>query len=467
MSQQELADRINDQVGAVGVPGIGVTANAISRWERGIVMPGPFYRRALAQYFGITVPELGLALVREQNDRPPAPVHPADRRPAAENDVDPDPRVARSQDHWRQTRRALNAQRPALTQLAATVYEPHLRTLDAGLLAHPDWLPAEPVDLDSIELVYQPDAAPPELDGAGPESAHVRPRASLVRRYQRYAQAIRDLDHPRLFENRFSWRLTTLDWLSGAGRMTFAPTTYFAAVDMYEAVAHEMAYVHLTENGSVGPGRPVKRNLPLRKLIGDPFDLGRRTVLPSIDTLTIRRDGADASFVLHQRDARSVAVAGGMLQVIPSGVFQPSSVLPGSLETDFSLWRNMMREYSEELLGNAEHDGDGAPVRYGDEPFAWFDRARRDGRIRVWCLGVAVDALTLVGEILTVAVFDADTFDELAKDIVDVNDEGSIVNIRVPFTAAGIADVLDGQGMAPGGAGCIRLAWTHRDRLLS
>jgi len=145
----------------------------------------------------------------------------------------------------------------------------------------------------------------------------------------------------------------------------------------------------------------------------------------------------------------------------------PSVVLPGSLETDFSLWRNMMREYSEELLGNAEHDGDGAPVRYDDEPFAWFDRARRDGRIRVWCLGVAVDALTLVGEILTVAVFDADTFDELAKDIVDVNDEGSIVNIRVPFTAAGIADVLDGQGMAPGGAGCIRLAWTHRDRLLS
>jgi hypothetical protein len=288
-----------------------------------------------------------------------------------------------------------------------------------------------------------------------------------VRPYKRYTQAIRDLEHPRLFENRASWRIVDLDWQADKGHMTFGPTTYFAGVDTYEVLAHELAHVHLGEDGTIRPGSATMRDLPFRKLIGDPFNFARRPILPSIDTLTIRQGPDGASFVLHRRDPRSVAVAGGMLQVIPSGVFQPSSVLPAASVADFSLWRNMMREYSEELLGNPEHDGDGHPVRYDQEPFHGLDQARQDGRIRVWCLGVALDALTLVGEILTVAVFDADVFDELASDFVEVNDEGTVISARVPFTQEGVRDVLTSGRIAPAGAGCIHLAWQHRDLILS
>jgi hypothetical protein len=235
------------------------------------------------------------------------------------------------------------------------------------LIAHPEWLSIEPVDLAAVDVTHEPPAPDPVLNGTELESSHVRPLAALVRPYQRYSHAIRELDRPKLFENRASWRLTDLGWAAGTGRMSFADTTYFCGLDMYEALAHEMALVHLDESSAVRPGRANMRDLPFRKLIGDPFDLGRRPVLPSISTLTIRRTARDASFILHQRDSNSVAVAGGMLQVIPSGVFQPSSVLPTAMRADFDLWRDIKREYSEELLGNPEHDGDGQPIRYDAE----------------------------------------------------------------------------------------------------
>src|SRR5713101_8930203 len=103
--------------------------------------------------------------------------------------------------------------------------------------------------------------------------------------------------------------------------------------------------------------------------------------------------------MLLRRGVENIAVAGGMLSVMPTGVFQPASITPTHDAADFNLWHNMMREYSEEFLGNPEHDGDGDPIDYaGAEPFRSLDAARNAGKIRVWCLGVAVDALDLVGD---------------------------------------------------------------------
>jgi hypothetical protein len=59
-----------------------------------------------------------------------------------------------------------------------------------------------------------------------------------------------------------------------------------------------------------------------------------------------------------------------MLSVMPTGVFQPASIAPTHDAADFNLWHNMMREYSEEFLGNPEHDGDGDPIDCeNQEPF--------------------------------------------------------------------------------------------------
>ncbi|WP_342775878.1 XRE family transcriptional regulator [Micromonospora pisi] len=371
-----------------------------------------------------------------------------------------DPRVADSQQQWRTTRAALNGNRRRLALAAAGLYG-STALGDTGLIAGPGWLPDGPVDLRDVELRADPAAMPPVLDGTEEASALVRPMNTLVRRYPRYTHAIRDLSQPRLFENRMCWRLTDIGWAGGSGQMAYADSSYFASVDIAEVVAHELAYVAL-DGGQVRP--TALRDLPYRKLIGDPFDLGRRPLVSAISTLTIR-GGSEPSFLLHRRDPRSVASAGGMLQVIPSGIFQPSSVLPAGAAADFSLWRNIQREYSEELLGLAEAGGDGDPVDYTVEPFAGLDAARADGRLRVYALGVALDALTLIGEVLTVAVIDPDLFDELSADFVDRNDEGVMAE-TVPFTEQAIRELLAGGRVAPAGAGCIDLAWRWRDQIL-
>jgi hypothetical protein len=217
------------------------------------------------------------------------------------------------------------------------------------------------------------------------------------------------------------------------------------------------------------------KDLPFRKLVGCPFELERRPLLPSINTLTLRRGRTSAAFILHWRDPVQVAVAGGMFHVMPAGVFQPSSITPTAQARDFDLWRNVMREFSEEFLGNPDHDGSsGDPIDYeNSEPFRSLNQARRDGELRIMCLGMGVDPLTLAGEILTVAVIDDHVFDQIFGDLVSTNTEGSIVAAPnrkhaegVPFTGTNVERLLGSGLMAPAAAACLQLAWQHRALLL-
>ncbi|MER7166750.1 helix-turn-helix transcriptional regulator [Micromonospora sp. NPDC000207] len=447
LTQRDVADRL----------GAAVTEAHVGRWERGDVVPSPRYRRLLAGVFGVSVPELGVAAT------PPAPRSRV--RSSAEDfmaDVVQDPRVVESQERWRATRRALNANRHALAQVAAGLY-PGRALAGTGLIAGDGWIPERPVDLAAVALTERPNAEHPVLDGSEREAARLLPDQGLSRPYPRYTTAVRDLARPRLFEDRHAWRLLGVDW-SRPG-LEFGDMTYFGAADVFEALAHELAYVGLDADGRP-TGTPSLRDLPYRRLVGDPFDLSRRPVMPAVSTLTIRRDGGRAEFLMHRRDPRAVTAAGGMLQVIPSGIFQPSSLLPAARAADFDLWRNIQRELAEELLGMPEADGHGRPVDYTAGPYGLLDRARADGSVRVWCLGVALDALTLVGEVLTVLVLDADVFDRLAHDFVEHNDEGQVVAERFEFTAGGVRSLLDSGRVAPAGAGCLELAWRWRDVLL-
>jgi transcriptional regulator with XRE-family HTH domain len=434
-----------------------------------------------------------------QGRQPARPVGPPPPSVVGHEQVDADQR------RWVQVREGLNEHRLELSRLAARWHWRCQRIEGSDLLSRPEWLPACPVELGAVELVAAADPTPTPLTGVEPEAASARPPRSPQERYQRYSHALRQLDRPALFENRIGFRLLDVAFpAAGRGRLTFGTTTYFDAVDVCEAAAHELADRHLLLGaGGTALARPTTRPLPFRTLIGDPFDLARRPLLPSIDTLTIRRSRHGASFVLHQRDAAQVAVAGGMYHVMPAGVFQPSSVSLAGLASDFDLWRNVQREYSEEFLGRSkrrahhqdhgipkgdqvgrrgnahaslDHDGTaGTPIDYREEPFRSMDAARRSGRVRVWCLGVGLDPLTLWGEILTVAVFDDEVFDELFSGLVVANDEGVVVTMAtpgrpahgVPFVAERVAQLLGSEPVAPAAAACLALAWRERERLLA
>ena len=134
--------------------------------------------------------------------------------------------------------------------------------------------------------------------------------------------------------------------------------------------------------------------------------------------------------------------------------------------------RDVMREYSEEFLGNPEHDGDGDPIDYDNqEPFRSLNAARREGRIKVHYLGTGLDALNFVGDALTVAVFDAETFDDIFRDMVDINEEGAIAKDgktleNYVFDDATIERLLATEAIAPSGAACLTLACQHRVAVL-
>ena len=365
-----------------------------------------------------------------------------------------------TEDDWRRERAYLQEHRYDLAVEAAAEYPADRGMAGTPLLTRPDWQPAEPVPLRDIALELTPAAADgPAWVAAGRPLADLAPLPGRPdgTRYPRYSDALRALAAPAVFENRPTYRLTEAALAPGASRLAFSRGHYFDAVDTGEAAAHEFAATRLD-------GRPAR----LRSLLADPCDLRSRPANLAISTLTLRRDGDRASFLLHWRDPAKVGHAGGMYQVIPVGVFQPSGPEPWHERRDFSLWRCMLREFDEELRGRSEEYGDlgPGPADYDSWPFARrMTAALEAGQIQVWCLGLGVDPLTYATDLLTVAVIGRRLFDELFSLAPRPNDEGHVLAAR-EFAAHVIDRVVRHEPVQAAGAALLRLAWHHRDTLL-
>lgn len=416
----------------------------------------------IAQQLTISPARLGLS---DELLRPAA--EPSDSRLVG--DVDP---VAVSQEKWRRTRRALNRSRRELAQRAADLYRPDVRVGDLTFLALPQWTPERPIPLDDIRLEWSDNPTPVSITGSEPEATATLPLRAPGKSFPRYTSAVRYLDPPKLFENRTSYRLLDVD-LRDDPRMTFGLAAYFDKLDLAEAIAHEMAIA------AERTGRKLDwSELPLRALIGDPFDMERRYIIPAIETLTLRRnrETGEATFLLHWRDPAKVATSAGIYGLIPAGEFQPSTVATHDRENDFSLWRSMVREYSEEILGDPERDGSsGDPLVYEEWPlFRDLQQARDEGRVWSYCLGIGLDTLTLTATILTVTVFDDDVFDNLFGNAVSVNSEGSLVSsietVNVTdglrFSRENVERLLSGEPLASPCACILQRAFSYRNELL-
>lgn len=390
---------------------------------------------------------------------------------------------------WLRVRGELKRRRHPLAVLAAREYPPDARVAGTPLLAAPGWIPPEPVPIDSVVIDLDPGREQPGgLTGREPVSEGVRPLRADGSRYGGYAAAVAHLDRPALFVDLPTYRLCDADLsLPGArGTLSFGLGSYFDGLDVGEACAHEYA---AATQGAEG--------LPVRRAVGMPWELHRRPASMAISTLTIRRDRrtGTATVLLHRRDPAKVGHAGGLLQVVPVGVFQPSGPAEWNIRNDFDLWRSITREYSEELLGTAEEYGsDTRPIDYGRWPFAAdLAAARQSGAVRVSVLGLGVDPLTFATDLLTVAVFDAPAFDELFAGLVGTNAEGeNLARLEasrpavpepdragtatgprperrtpgIPFTERTVDRLVHHEPMQAAGAALIALAWRHRRHLL-
>jgi hypothetical protein len=392
--------------------------------------------------------------------------------------------IAHSQQRWRHQRDYLNQHRHDLTLALDHLYPADWRVAGTLLMARPEWCPARPVPLADVALDWRPGQSGAIVDPVQPTgSDEVRPLRDDGSRFGSYAEALAALRPPRLLANRTCYRLLAADAQASAGdgngatgdgaRLRFGVGQYFDLINVSEAVAHEVAARDLSQPAAA----LTHENLPLRTAIGDPLDLGRRSVTPGVCTLILRRDRdtGTAQMFLHWRDPARVAVNGGLYQVAPAGMFQPSDEAEWNLVNDLGLWRAIAREVSEELLGTSEDYGsDRAPIDYEGWPFyAALTTARRAGTLRGYWLGLGADPLTLDVDLLTVLVFDAPFFDAEFGGLVAANDEGFLLQSPaggdekgLEFTAGNVERFTSIEAMQPAGAAVLALAWQHRDILL-
>jgi len=442
---------------AAAAAALGTTQQHLSQIERGARTASLELRRKLAEVLDIPSEALGLA-----------------RRVATASPDGPSGSVTASRGRWRAQRAWLNRHRSELAQLAVRLYPSAQRVPKAPLIAAEGWIPPEPVPLRSLALDLDEQPQGVSITGRGADTVNVRPLHNESERYSSYTSAIRHLDPPALFESRPSYRLLNADLRDS--RLQFGLAAYFDKLDVSEALGHELAAACMA-GGIPDAAAAPRGHLPFRESIANPFDTAARAVIPAITTLTIRlrRYPKPPSFLLHWRDPAKVATAGGVYDVIPAGEFQPSSVALWDRRNDFDLWRNMVREYSEELLGAPEHDGTRSePIDYaGWTLYQQLERAQADGSVSAHLLGIALDALTLAATILTVVVIDDDQFEAIFGNAVRFNEEGEIVGIGdgrategVPFTEDAVERMLSSEPMASPGAGCLALAWKHRSHLL-
>jgi hypothetical protein len=369
-----------------------------------------------------------------------------------------------SEELWLRVTGSLNRDRYDLAVRAAVGFPPELRLAGTPLLAPSAWRVPAPVPLESVRLDFRPDAPPPDVPDVAALAPYALPERADGTRYQRYSDVVAALAAPTVFENRPTYRLVEADLASastGAGpRLAFSRGRFFGGIDDSGPAGLEYAAAEC----GVTPGHAY------RAALGGPACLARRSATMATSALTLRYDRVTgtATFPLHYRHPGQVSHAGGLYQVIPVGVFQPSGEAPWNEANDFSLWRGLLREYAEELLGaDEDHGSEDAPIDYAAWPLAnAMTGALADGRIAAWCLGLGADPLTFALDLLAVVVIDAPLYDELFGEMVDTNAEGRVIKPR-PFDERSVTELVADAPLQAAAAALLRLALAHRDSLLT
>jgi hypothetical protein len=390
-----------------------------------------------------------------------------------------------SEAQWLRVSAYCQRERHELAVRAAAGYPHGLRVAGTPLLAPPAWRLPAPFPLDGLRLEFRPDAPPPDV----PDLAALAPAALPLRAdgsgYRRYSDVIAAIAAPAVFENWPTYRLIEAD-LAGPGgpRLAFGRGRFFDSADAGGAAAHEYAAAQLAApsgvagEGLAGAGTDAAVQavaaaaalLPYRAALGGPTALGRRAAPLAVSALTLRHDrrAGTAAFPLHYREPGKVSHAAGLYQVIPVGVFQPSGEAPWNEVNDFSLWRGLLREYAEELLGaDEDHGSERAPVDYQAWPLARaMTDGLADGRVRAWCLGLGADPLTFAIDLLAVVVIDAPLYDALFGGMVDANAEGRVTGPHV-FDDRSVTGLLRDTPFQAAAEALLTLALSHRDTLLA
>ena len=390
-------------------------------------------------------------------------------------------RVQQSIQEFRDVRAVMWDRRTQMVNLARHIHGQGDLRFDsiAGspLLALPGIGEISPVPLDSLDIWLDPGASPVE-PVASKKALAILPYRMNGQRFTRYSLALQELAPPTLFFDGSTYEVVSwgLDD-SGAPSLSFRIGSYFRSLDSQEAVVHELA-------ANLGKYRgesrvPRLRDLPLRRELVEATLAGSRESLSlAVNCISLieRSDGC-WEFILNKRDPVSTATFAGHFMVGPIGVFQPSSQSIGSVRDDFSLWRTVIREYCEEILGYDEADSrTGAHIDYEeDPPFRHLSAAIASGALDAFVLGIGLDPCELSIQLLVALVIHESSAPGLLEGLVTSNPEGILVGHRqseqgirlVPLEEHHLSLYVNEKSLSPASEACLRLAWKNRASLLN
>lgn len=366
-------------------------------------------------------------------------------------------REALSAEEFRDVRKCIKKDRKALYAKVAGSPLPASSKLqyDAGLrlLVRPGWIPSIPIPLGEVKLTMA-DASKPE---SRPEKCYLPYRQG--KQYSLYSDAIEALDRPTKFDDREQYRLLTVSERC----LTFSTkrSSYFDKVNYGEYLALQAYQMRCSRSRD----HAFRRRRDLLRRIGQPADY---IVLAGIDTVILLVNAQETRIIMHLR-GQHTGTSMGTFHVIPAGEFQPSCMAVTSFADDFDLWKSMIREFAEELLGLEEYDGSQTVTfDYEAEPFRSINAELDKGNIRGFYLGTGLDPLTFQAEILTAVVFKEETFNHLFGPVRTENSEGKIITDASrwgkPFTKSEYESYKSGEANTlPAGEAALTLAWRNRD----
>ncbi|GGN78511.1 hypothetical protein [Nocardia rhizosphaerihabitans] len=348
---------------------------------------------------------------------------------------------------FKQRSRTLRDHQTSLNIKVLDISPPSWRASGVPLLTRAGWIFDQPVPLDDVHICL---------------NSEQRPRQALSKRELlygldlsggiSYSQAVTELAGMSHFTNGIIYRPIKAEFTNTVTQIDFEIGNYFDYLDTGEIFGYKRSC-------SVS-SRSLRKD-------GDPFEFESRTASLGILTLTIYETGGVARFLIHKR-AASVVVAPGLFHVVPAGEFAPSDISLAAIERDFSLRRNIEREFAEELLGDIDAQGSGGKfLDYDNEPpYRELGAAVSAGELKYYALGLGLDPLTWKPELLTVAVFRHGSFDRIFGGGIVGNFEGTVIT-GSQFDCNQVDNYLNSANTRLGTKACLQLAWKHRGTLLS
>jgi hypothetical protein len=348
-------------------------------------------------------------------------------------------------------------------------------------ITEPAWVLSEPLELDrlTVELADKDDV-PPVAEACYEPLRRYWPLGSDGKPVARYHEAVNEFDPPKLWFDWPSYRLLGVERRPDGGfTLRVGTTTYWAGFDSWSGLQFEAAHQLRELEAGHPPGGTEGARLtgPYRRSLGSPFSLTNRDCAIGLSVLTVYRTRKDAYFYLQRRAAGQVATMGGMAGLLPAGEFQPSSAAFAAVRLDADIWRCIMREFAEEVLGRADLHERGALVDYEREsPFRELQQARDSGSVRPYILDIGFDPVTWKAGIRLVWIFDEGAHQKIFRGMQPESSEGSVEASSLhrvgqqplkgmPLNEETVRAYLKDPTITEAARLCISLTWEHREKL--